>query len=249
MKFNKTQSEEALVSTKKNINKKKISDLYDLENFDKYRFGNVGVFITSRKNIPFKFLSSTIHDGEKPVSWTIKAYYNKNNWNVQMGIHPNADSNIDIFSVLDKFKSKFPDVEVIGHSKVASILKISSSDQVEDIVNSLIRVFKGVNLDLDVFGLDEGFKVDESKKFSIPIDYSENVDKHSYNKFMRAVSSLEKAYLDEKEVEILSKIKKKLVNEKVITEKGKKFVSDLMKEHLSEHERISIAMKSLYNDN
>ena len=135
MKFDKAQSEKEIKSVKKKINEKNIVDLYNFDGFEKYRFGSVGVFITSKKNVPFKFLSSLINDGEKPVSWTVKAYYNRNSWNVQMGVHPNVESNIDLFSVLDKFREKFPNVDVIGHEKVASILKIESNKHVEEIIN------------------------------------------------------------------------------------------------------------------
>lgn len=247
MKFDKTQFDKKLNKTGRNINEKSMSDFYNLNDFEKFRFGNVGVFITSKKNIPFKFLSSAINDGIKPSSWTLKVYYNKNSWNIQMGVHPKANSNIDLSSVLEKFKDKFSNVDVIGHTKVASILKVDSNKQAEEVVNSIIRVFKDVNLNVED-DIDENFNTQESKKFSIPDEYSKNVDKHSYDKFMRAIKSLEGQYLSDDDKRILNKIKKRLVSEKIITEKGKKFISDLMKEHLSEHERISIAIKSLYNN-
>lgn len=245
MKFDNTTNKENSFSIKKNLNKKTISDLYTLEDFPSFRFGNVGVFITSKKNIPFKLLSSTINDGKKPVSWTVKVYYS-NSWNVQIGVHPNASSKISLYSVLEKFKEKYEGVKVVGHNNVASILDIESKNDVESIVKNLVHVFKGVELEIKDFEIIEAFTLDESEKFYISQNYSKSVDGASYSKFKSAIKSLRKYSLDGEEKKILDKIENRLIHEKFITDKGKKYLLNLMKKYLTEHERISIAMKSLY---
>lgn len=246
MKFDNLSGEKEKFSVKKNLNKKTISDLYDLENFPSFRFGNIGVFITSKRNVPFKLLSSVINDGKKPVSWTLKVYYSKDGWNIQMGVHPNADSNISLYGILEKYQERFQETEIIGHNNVASILKLDSKKSAEKVVRSLINVFKSVELKIEEFEIIEAFTLSESNSFSIPSDYSRNVDKSAFSKFNEAVSILQKYGLNEEESKITNKIKARLQNEKYISEKGKKYLNDLMKKYLTEHERISIAMKSLY---
>jgi uncharacterized protein YqgV (UPF0045/DUF77 family) len=245
MKFNLPEEKEKFL-VKKNLNRKTISDLYDLENFPSFRFGSVGVFITSKRNVPFKLLSSVINNGKKPVSWTLKVYYSKDGWNIQIGIHPNANTKVSLYSILEKYKEKFPETEIIGHNNVASILKLNSKNSVEKVVRSIINVFRGVELEISDFEIIEAFTLIESNSFIIPSNYSKNVDKSAYSKFNEAANKIQEYALEEEESRIIEKIKIRLQNEKYISEKGKKYLTDLMKKYLTEHERISIAMKSLY---
>jgi hypothetical protein len=247
MKFDNIEKEKESFSVKKNLNKKTISDLYSLEQFPSFRFGAVGVFITSKRNVPFKLLSSIINDGEHPVSWTVKVYFSKNVWNVQIGVHPNASSSISLYSVLEKFQSQYEGIEITGHNNVASIIGIDTTENAEKITRNLVHVFKDVKLEISDFEIIEAFTLPESNSFRIPHDYTPSVDDTSVTKFKAAIKALHSYSLEEDESSILSKIENRLLHEKYISEKGKKYLLYLMKKYLSDHERISIAMKSLYS--
>ncbi len=221
--------------------------MYDARKFDSFRFKNVGIFITSKKNLPFKFISSLLNDGVYPVSFTIKIYYTNETWNLQMGIHPNAETDFSLYKVLWKFTEKYDEIEVIGHDRVASILHIDTKDEVEKIVKNLIKVFKDVKLIISDFHINSEFKKPESHEFYISSYYSTNIDDSAYKKFINIINELHKNYLDENEIKKLQSIRYRLLNEKFITEKSKNYLNTLMKKYLTEHERISIAMKYLYN--
>lgn len=243
MKFNTNEKNEYF-SVKKNLNKKTISDLYNIENLPSFRFDNIGVFLTSKKNIPFKLLSSVINNGDYPVSWTMKIYHNNNEWAVQLGVHPNAENNISLYGILEKFKEKF-EVETTGHNNVASIVRIKNKNEVEKIAKSIIKLFRDVKLEINDFDIIEAFTLENSDNFYIP-DNDGNLDSPSLSKFKESIKIISKYSLDEEEEKILKKINGRLSSEKYISEKGKDYLNNLMKKYLTEHERISVAMKSLY---
>lgn len=243
MKFKPGEEHESF-SVKKNLNKKTISDLYDIENLPSFRFDNVGVFLTSKKNIPFKLLSSVLNDGEYPVSWTIKIYYNNDGWAIQIGVHPNANNNISLYGIIEKYKEKFP-VEITGHNNVASILKIKNRKDAEKIAKSVIKLFRDVRLEITDFDIIDAFVLDNSDDFYIP-DGRGTPDTNSISKFKEAIKLIKKHPIEKEEDRIINKINNRLTSEKYISEKGKDYLNSLMKKYLTEHERISVAMKSLY---
>lgn len=218
-----------------------------------YRFGNVGVYIMKNgKKGLFREISTYINDGEKPTSWALKIYHT-DGWYIQFGINANVDfTKNDIFlsEMFSVFKEKYENIEISGNRKMVIISEIEDRHQVEHIANYIVNTFKDIELD---FADAEVFPLFTMEEFNKPLRiigfYSDSgKDEESHKKFENIVeklSSIQLSATDDKNFKIVSS---KIKSSKPLKEKDKSILDGLMKDYLSDHDRISIAMKYLRDE-
>jgi len=247
MKFNDIKTSNKIFKKNKNIKEQiQQDDIID----QVYRYGNIGVYIMkNNKKGLFREIASYINDGEIPTSWALKIF-NVNGWNIQFGINPNTDVSTndiylsDIFSV---FEQKFPNIKVSGNRKVVLISNILDRNETEQISNYIINMFKEIKLNFINKELNEKFILHETvEKLKINGFYSENkIDEKSQDKFNIIIKKFLSISMSNADTIIFNEIKDKINAGKILNDKDKQKLNNLMKDYFSTHERVSIAMKYL----
>jgi len=238
--------------TKKVVINQKQTELNIQKNVIDYmfRYGNVGVYIMKNgKKGLFREMASYINDGVTPTSWALKIS-NSDGWSIQFGINPNADfSTNDIYlgEILSIFEKKYDNVNVNGNNKVVLISGVASRHEAEEISNYIIKTFKDIELDFNDMTIYQEFNIEESiKPLRIIGFYAENkIDEQSHKKFISIVEKLSPVKMSLDDTVIFKKIKAKISIDEILTEGDRLQLNDLMKDYLSTHDRVSIAMKYL----
>lgn len=217
------------------------------------RYGNVGVYIMkNNKKGVFHEISTYINDGNRPASWALKIFHT-DDWYIQFGINANADfTKNDIFlsEIFSVFEEKYENLEISGNRKVVLISGFGDRHQVEQVSNYIINMFKDIELDFTDSEINSEFTLNNSSKsLRIVGFYSENKkDEESQKKFERIVKKLSAVRLSSTDEKNLSIVRNKIKQGKNLKEKDKSILDGLMKDYLSDHDRISIAMKYLRNE-
>ncbi len=218
-----------------------------------YRFGTVGVYIMKNgKKGLFREIASYANDGKKPTSWAMKIYHT-DKWHLQFGIHPNADiTKNDIFltEIFSVFEEKYEYLEITGNRKVVLFTEFESKKEVEDVANYIIEMFKNIELDFINEIINPNFITQENQgKLKIIGYFSDGKsDKASQQKFIDMVNRLNNISMSGKDESNFNIIKKRILQKVILSSKDKQVLNDLLKEYLSDHDRISIAMKYLKKD-
>jgi hypothetical protein len=215
-----------------------------------YRYDNIGVYVMKDgKKGFFKDLASYINDGKTPTSWAIKVS-NSDGWHIQFGINPQVDflkNDIFLSDIISTFAEKFDGIKVDGTRKAVIISQIKDKSQAESIVNKLVSTFRLIDLDLSDESINPLFTLESSNtKFKIEGFYSDNsIDDESIKKFKTIIKKLSQVSMSKDDSITFNKIK----NKKKFSQKEKLIIDQLMKDYLTTHDRVSIAMKYLDRSN
>ncbi len=250
MKFNDVQnlSEDKIkdVELKQTVKKQNQKNIID----SMHRFGNVGVYIMKNgKKGLFREIASYVNSGSKSASWALKIS-NTDGWHIQFGINPSVDftsNDIYLSELLSIFEDKYDNIEISGHRKVVIISYIENKQQVEEIANYLINMFRDIELNLVDDVINDEFTFDETKgTLKIIGFYPENKqDAESYKKFNNIIKRLANIQLSTRDNKNYNIVKNKINNKAILKDNDKQILNNLMKDYFTTHERISIAMKYL----
>jgi hypothetical protein len=213
------------------------------------RYSNLGIFLLKLgKRGSTSILSQLINDGETPVSWTIKIECIQNEWSIQFCVNPNAKFNGDLNTVISVFNKKYENALITGNKTHVIISDLDSKQQVESIVNYIIRSFAGVALDFNNKILFKPCKlVNQDKSFKILGFYPDKkvVDKKSFLKYKEIIAKFATISVQKSERDTINIIGTKVNKQEILTDNEKQAINNLMKFYFTEHERITLAMKYL----
>jgi hypothetical protein len=213
------------------------------------RYSNLGIFLLKLgKRGSTSIMSQLINDGTTPCSWTLKIECIQNEWSLQFCVNPNAKFNGDLNTVLSVFNKKYENALITGNKTHVIINDIDNKQQIEEIVNYIIRSFAGVSLDFHNKLLFEPCNlVNQDKSFKILGFYPDKkqVDKRSFIKYKEIIAKFDTISVQKSERDTINIIKFKVDKQEILTDNEKQAINSLMKLYFTEHERIAIAMKYL----
>jgi len=201
-----------------------------------YRYDNLSICVMSPGTKgDFKYLSTLVSNGENQTSWCIRVYNTNNKWTAQIASN-SLVKNIDInmSEVLNKFDQNLEISSTLHTGIISSINK----KLIEDAILNLIKIFRDNKLNTDKFEINKKYILkNNSNKFKLEYDISEIKinDVDMIKKYLNIYKILKEKKIDD--------ILLNQMNITTLNLKNKEILLELSKKYLTEHERISIAMK------